>query len=187
MKNTKLIEKMATGLKDIPNTADVIALRRYSLDEIEQKAKRFLSTSAEACNLSLDRGDWVVQQDQTLVHLHLGDRAIIYHASGAINFVAVLQPMEHLFKKAVDPEAFTKMMDKIASRLNIQQWIGQKESLQFERLWKIKATAAEPGGKAIEPVLCRVVGAYRHVVNELPVWGPASVAIKLAEGGILDS
>lgn len=187
MKNTKLIEKMATSLKDIPNTADVIALREYSLDEIEQRAKRFLSTSAEACNLSLDRGDWVVQQDQTLIRLPLGASAVIYHASGAINFVAGLKPMEHLFKNVADKESFPRMMDKFASRLNIQQWIGHKEALQFERLWQIKATAAEPGGKVIEPVLCRVVGAYRHVVNGLPVWGPASVAIKLAEGGVLDS
>jgi hypothetical protein len=38
-----------------------------------------------------------------------------------------------------------------------------------------------------EPVLCRAVGAYRQSVGKLPVLGGASVAIKVAQGGALDS
>jgi hypothetical protein len=187
MSNMNLIEKMAASIEEVPETADVIALRQYSLDEIEQRAKRLLSTTAESCNLSLDRGDWSVQQDQTLIRLPMGARAGIYHASGAMYFTSGLQPMESLFRKVEDPKALTKKMEKFAGRLNIHQWTGNKQSLEFERLWQIKAAAAEPNGKATEPVLCRVVGAYRHFVNGLPVLGPASLAIKLAEEGALDS
>ena len=35
--------------------------------------------------------------------------------------------------------------------------------------------------------LCRAVGAYRHFVEELPVWGSPSVALKIAGGGKLDT
>src|SRR5215208_6345142 len=42
-------------------------------------------------------------------------------------------------------------------------------------------------GTTVEPVPCGLVGAYRHVIGIQPVLGPASVAIKLAGGGALDS
>src|SRR5262245_26894466 len=187
MNNKRLIEKMTTSVEGVPARAEVMVLRQYSLEEIKSRAKRFLSMTAEACNQPLDRGDWVVQQDQTLIHLSLGARAIIYHASGAMNLVTGLRPMESLFEKVEDRKVLERHVEKTTNRLNISQWTGQQQSLRFERLWQIKATAAERNGKAVEPVLCRVVGAYRHVVDGLPVWGAASVAIKLAGEGSLDS
>jgi hypothetical protein len=187
MNNKRLIEKLAASVEGVPAQAEVIGLRQYSLDEIEQRAKRFLSTIAAALNLSLSRSDWVMKRDQTLIRLPLEARAVIYHASGAMKLIAGLKPMESLFKKGEDPKELMKQVERTANQLNIGQWAGPRQSLRFERLWQIKATAAERNGKAVEPVLCRVVGAYRHIVDELPVWGAASVAIKLAGEGALDS
>jgi hypothetical protein len=66
--------------------------------------------------------------------------------------------------------------------------VNTRESLTFERLWQIKASAADREGKTtISPVVCRVVGAYRHIAGNLPVLGAASVAVKVAGGGALDS
>ena len=187
MNSYKWAEEIAASIENVPERAEVIALRQFSLDEIEGRAKRFLSTSASACGMSFDRGDWVTYPDHTLVRLTSGARATIYHASGALELVAGLEPMEFLFGKVEEQSKLVKQVEKVAARLNINEWAGQKQSIQFERLWQIKAAAAEPNGKPIDPVLCRIVGAYRHYVNELPVWGAASVAVKVAGEGKLDS
>jgi hypothetical protein len=187
MSSKQLIEKIASSFGEVPAQAEVIGLRQYSLDEVEQRARRFLSTTGAVCNLALDHGDWVVGEGQTVIRLPRGASAVIYHASGAMQLDLGLAPMESLFKKVEERERLVRQVEKTAERLNLYEWAGQKQALQFERLWQIKATAADPNGKSVEPVLCRIVGAYRHFVNELPVWGAASVALKLAGDGALDS
>ena len=187
MNDELLIKKMVDSVGDIPSQAEVFAVRQYSLDDMERRTKRFLYTIGESYGLSLDSSDWVMQQGQTLVRLPLGARAKVYHASGAMKLVIGLNPMESLFKKVEEREELMRLVEETANRLNIREWVGNNESLHFERLWQIKAAAADSTGKVVEPVLCRVVGAYRHFVGELPVWGAASVAIKLAGEGTLDS
>ena len=182
------IEKMAGQLEKIPSEVDIIALRQFSLDEIERRARRFLALTSETFNLPLDPGDRVVREGRTLLRLPRNSRAVIYHASGAMKLVTNLNPMEALFRKIEEKEKLIKMVETTARRLKIHDWIeGRKEALQFERLWQIKAAAADRDGNMAPPVLCRIIGAYRHQVGELPVWGPASVAIKLAGEGQLDS
>jgi len=187
MNEKELIKKMVDSVERVPSHAEVFAVRQYSLDDMQQRAKRFLATTAEAFNLPLNRSEWVVQEDRTLLRMPLGARAVVYHASGAMKLVTGLNPMESLFKKVEDREWLVKMVEEAAERLKIREWIGKNESLRFERLWQIKAAAADRKGKVVEPMLCRVVGAYRHFVGKLPVWGAASVAIKLANEGTLDS
>lgn len=48
MDNKRLIGKLAALVESVPDQAEVIALRQYSLEEIEQRAKRFLLTTVEA-------------------------------------------------------------------------------------------------------------------------------------------
>jgi hypothetical protein len=187
MSEKELIKRMVDGAKEVPARADIFAVRRYSLNEMERRAKQLLARSAEACNLTLDRGDWVTQQDRTLIRLPLGARAVFYHASGAMRLVAGLAPMESLFKKADDRKTLTRLVEKTFGRLKLDEGLNPNESLQFERLWQIKASATNPKGRTVQPVLCRIVGAYRHFVGEYPVLGAASVAVKLAAGGNLDS
>jgi hypothetical protein len=93
--------------------------------------------------------------------------------------------MEALFSKMESRDALTRMVEAMAERLRISELAGPRDTLTFERLWQIKAAAADRE-RRVEPVLCRIVGAYRHMVGQLPVLGPASVAIKMAGGGQLD-
>jgi len=187
VKEQKLIARMADSVKAVPSEVDIFALRRYSHDDIEGRAKHLLAKTAEACNLSLDRGDWVARQDRTLIHLPSGARAVVYHASGAIRLVTGLASMESLFEKTERPKTLTKLVEGVFRQLKIDEGLNPNESVQFERLWQIKASATNPKGKTVKPVLCRIVGAYRHFVGKYPVLGAASVAIKLAGGGLLDS
>jgi hypothetical protein len=187
MDTKSMIERIGSTVENVPARAEVLALRQPSLDQTSRRAKRFLVSTGERCGVQVERGDWVVQDDRTLVRMPLGARAVIYHASGAIKLVAGLNPMESLFKKGQDRDRSVKLVEETAERLGVHQWAGRNESLRFERLWQIKAAAADPKGKTVEPTLCRVVGAYRHFVGEIPVWGPASAAIKVAGDGALDS
>jgi hypothetical protein len=187
MNEKELIERMTAGVDSLPEHAEVFALRQYSVEEMTRRAKRLIGAVAEMCGVSMDRADWLRQEDRTLARLPMGGRAVIQHASGAVKVVAGLRPMESLFAKIESRDRLEKLVATAAERLRISEWVGQRESLSFERLWQIKAAAADRQRKLAEPVLCRIVGAYRQSVGKLPVWGPASVAIKLANEGAIDS
>lgn len=187
MDDKELIRKMAEQVGGVPSHVEIFAVRQHSLEEMTGRMKRFLGAAADACHVSPDRADWVQQADRTLVRLTLGARAVLYHASGAMKLVTGLAPMESLFDRPASREQITRLVEKMAERLRISDLAGPRGSLGFERLWQIKASAADRKAKTVDPVLCRVVGTYRHIVGKLPVWGPASVAIKLAGGGALDA
>ena len=83
-------------------------------------------------------------------------------------------------------EALTNALRQLSDRLHLSDHIAQGESLEFERLWRIKACATDREGHSTDPVLCRAVGAFRHVVGGLPVWGAASAVVRAAAHGQLD-
>jgi hypothetical protein len=182
-----LIEKMASVDRTVPDRADVLALRQYSVSDMERRLRRLLATTGESCGMVLDRGDWQPGRDRTLVRLPLGGRAAFYHASGAMKLVMGLAPLEHCFDGIPDRRVLTDQVEAAARPLKLNDWLSRNASLRFERLWQLKAQAAGRDGQTTAQLLCRVVGAYRHFVGELPVWGPAAVAVKLAAGGTLDS
>lgn len=187
MSDDVFIKKMVESVGEVPSEVDVYAVRQYALDEIGQRAERFLTTVAESFSLPQDRGDRMIQEDRTVIRLPLGARAVVYHASGAMQIVSGLQPMEALFSQMDDQESLIRLVEKTVDRLNLGEWIGKEASLSFEHLWQIKAAAADREGITVKPVLCRIIGAYRHYVGKFPVWGAASMAVKLAGEGQLDS
>jgi hypothetical protein len=186
MDEKRFIEKMCSDVS-APSHVDIFAVRQFSIEENTRRLTRLISVTGEMCKRSLDRADWVRQTDRTVARLPQGARAEVFHASGALRVMTGLETMEALFDKPEPRELLEKMVVGIAAQLRIADWVGQRESLAFERLWQIKAAAADQKRKAIEPVLCRAIGAYRQSVGKLPVLGGASVAIKVAGGGALDS
>ena len=48
------------------------------------------------------------------------------------------------------------------------------------------AGAGDAHGTTVPPVLCRAVGAFRHYVDDIPVWGPAAAALTIPGDGGLD-
>ncbi len=190
MNDKMLIDQLTSsveGVPPVPPRADILEVRQQSLDEAKERTSRFLDAAGEAFNLPLNHRDWVVKNNRTIVRMPLGARTVVYHASGAIKLVNGLKPMESLFTKLEEREKLIELVKETADRLKFYNLVRQDEVLRFERLWQIKAVAADRQGQIVEPVLCRVIGAYRHFVGELPVWGAASVVIKLANEGALDS
>ena len=178
---------MVNSVGRVPDRAEVIPVRQYSYADMQGRTKSFLASTKEVFRLPTDRGDWVQKKYRTLINLPQGSRAVVYHASGAMKLVSGLPPMESIFSKIEERETLKKIINQKALHLDLKRWVGKNESIEFERVWQIKAQAENREGESSKPVLCRAIGAYRHMVKGLPVWGPASVAIKIAANGVLDS
>ncbi len=170
-----------------PGHVDILAVRPYSVDENKRRLRRLIGEMGEICQRSLDRADWLQEADRTVARLPQGGRAEVFHASGALSLKTGLQTMEALFERMESREELQKRVQDVAAQLRLSGWLGQRDTIVFERLWQIKAAAADRDNKTIDPVLCRAVGAFRQSVGPLPVWGGASVAIKIAAGGAIDS
>ena len=187
MTSKRLIEKLADSAGDIPRSAEVLAVRQYSRDELHERARRLLSITGESVGRNWQKGDWVVRDDRTLIRLTEGARAVVMHGSGAMTVASGLDPMERPFSQTPDRDELAQLSQKAAGELALDTWVGELGGIRFERLWQIKAAAGDRKGKVVDPVLFRIVGAFRHYVLDLPVWGPASVAVKLAGDASLDS
>jgi hypothetical protein len=184
---TEFIEELAGMAEGAPERAEVLSLRRLSVEEVEARMRRLLSMTAGACGRSGKEGDWVRGSDHTLVRLPNGARAVGYHASGAMSVTAGLEPMDRPFGPEADKGSLSKQVFEVADGFELDMWLGRGERLEFERLWQIKAAAADPRANAVEATTVRAVGAYRHVAGELPVWGAASASVKIASGPSFDA
>jgi hypothetical protein len=182
-----LILKMLSGVEKVPDQAEVLVLHQFSLSDFQERGERFLSRIADVCSLSFHNSDWIEQKERTLIRLPQGARAVIYHNSGALEFNSGIAPLEDLFTKAMKDETLIKQIEEIAARLKMTEWLGKRETLKFEKLWQIKAAGADAKGNMTTPVLCRVVGAFRHFIGQIPVWGTTSAVVKLTGSGSLDS
>lgn len=181
-----LLESLASVEQAVPSEIAILELRRSSIDDLQRRLRRLLKTGGECCEKDFDRGDWTSYDDRTLVRLPQGAHAVVYHASGGLKLSAGLAPMEHLFKEMESRAALTARVQEAAKAFGAGD-SPRGESLAFERLWQIKACAADRSGKTAAPVLCRAVGAFRQHVEGIPVLGPASLAVQIAGEGVLDS
>lgn len=187
MDEKEMLEQMVGKIEQVPERVEVLGLRQIPAGELEARARGILGECGKVFKVKLEGGsDRVVEADRTLIRLARGARLVIYHNSGAMRYTSGLAPLERLFEKIETREALVKLVERKVSRLNTKEWLGAGQRLVFENLWQVKASAADRSNKSVPLVLCRVVGAYRHFVGELPVWGAASFAVKLAAAGALD-
>jgi hypothetical protein len=182
-----LLERLASSVGEVRTQVDIVGLQQFSTDDLTVRGDRFLAQLSEREQLPLDRRDWQTRDDHSVLQLHSGARAVLYHASGAMKYTSGLTPMASLFEGMPDKQRLTSLLEEDAKRLAIYSWAGTAGQIAFERLWQMKAQGADRSGKLSEPVLTRVVGAYRHFIDGVPVLGPASVALKLAGNGALDT
>lgn len=182
-----LLESLASVGQAVPSEIGILELRRSSVDDLQRRLRRLLKTGGECCEKDFDRGDWTSYDDRTLVRLPQGAHAVVYHASGGLKLSTGLAPMEHLFKEMESKSALTARVQEAAKAFGAGDNLVRGDSLTFERLWQIKACAADRSGKTTAPVLCRAVGAFRQHVAGIPVLGPASLAVQIAGEGALDT
>lgn len=187
MNELRLIEGLMASVGKVPSQAGVIGLQQLSLDDMRGRTQRLLSLVGEHSTRSLERGDWTAHEDHTAIRLPDGARAMFYHASGAVKYSSGLAPFDAMFERVGEREELTRLVMEAARGLNLEQWAGERGEIVFERLWQTKAQGADRSGKLSDPVLTRIVGAYRHVVDGIPVLGAASVALKLTGNRTVDT
>lgn len=188
MNEQTLIDSLASECEgQLPNRADVLALRPFTQDEVRARANRFVTLIHEGDACSRDHANFITRGDRTLIQLAGGARAVVYHASGALQFSAGIAPFQAPFERVEEREVLTRLVIAAAQRLQIGDWAGDNGSLAFERLFLSKGQGADRNERASEPVLFRATGAWRHSIGGIPVLGAASAALTLAGDGTLDA
>ncbi|QOY95495.1 hypothetical protein IM543_06435 [Massilia sp. UMI-21] len=186
MNEQALIDSLAASCPgNLPGRADVLLLRQFTEDEVRARATRFVSLLREVDACSRDHASFGMRDDRTVVQLTGGAHAVVYHASGALQFNAGIGPLEAPFAHVEEREQLTRLVGEAAQRLRVSEWTGDGGTLAFERLWLTKGQGADPNQRLSEPVLFRATGAWRHAIGGVPVLGAASVAITLAGDGLL--
>jgi hypothetical protein len=172
---------------DLPDAADVILLQPPSGEQLQARARRLLTLLREHGDCPRDKGSSCqAREDQTVIHLADGARAVVYHASGALRYVSGLAPMASPFHHATGPDELIQQLDIHARKLHLRDWAGAHGELAFERLFRRLAAGAHRNGQRAEPTLLRAIGAWRQYVGGIPVLGAASGALALAGSGQLD-
>lgn len=187
MNQQRLIQDLAASAGQVPAQADVLGLQQFSLDQMQERTRRFLAVLGDAQQRSFERGDWLVGDAQTTIRLPQGARALLYHASGGMKYASGMAPLQSRFASVEAKDSLTAKVEEAARKFNIRAWTDQRGELTLERLWRTTAQGVGKDGKLADTVLCRVVGAYRHAINGVPVLGAASVALRLAGDGALDA
>lgn len=188
MNEQTLIDSLMSSCQDqLPTRADVLALRPFTEDAVRARANRFITLihAADAC--AHDHVHFAQRDDRTLIQLAGGARAVLYHASGALQFSAGTAPFQAPFERLEERDVLMRSITEAAQRLNINDWVGDNGSLAFERLFQSKGQGADRNARMSEPVLFRATGAWRHAIGGIPVLGAASVALTLAGDGKLDA
>ena len=172
---------------DLPDAADVILLQPPGREQLQARARRLLPLLREHGDCPRDKGSsWQTREDQTVIHLANGARAVVYHASGALRYVSGLAPMASPFDRATSLDELTQRVETRALKLHLRDWAGAHGELAFERLFRRLAAGAHRNGQRAEPTLLRAIGAWRHYVAGIPVLGAASGTVALAGSGQLD-
>src|SRR6476659_10391185 len=109
MTNKRLIEKLADSAGEIPRSAEVLAVRQYSRDELHERARRLLSIAGASVGRNWQKGDWVVREDRTLVRLTEGARAVVMHGSGGMKVASGLDPMDRPFSEMPDRDELARL------------------------------------------------------------------------------
>lgn len=97
-----------------------------------------------------------------------------------------LLPFEKVIGPKADRQSLIERSHDAVKKLGLERW-AEEDRLGFERLFQIKANGAIHEGKSGDGVLIRAVGAFRRYIRDLPVFGRASVFIKLAGEGVVEA
>lgn len=173
--------------QDVPDTADVILLQQPRREQLQARARRLVALLQEHGDCPPDNGSsWQAREDQTVIHLPSGARAIVYHASGALRYVSGLAPMGSPFDRATGLDELIQRLETRARKLKLRDWASAHGELRFERLFRRLGAGAHRDGMLSEVALLRAIGAWRQFVKGIPVLGAASGVLTLAGSGQLD-
>lgn len=178
---------MQSGAPQVPARADIVALTALTRDDARAGMNRFLTALHEADICRHDRANLTDRGERSVAYLPDGARAVVFHASGALQYVSGLAPFQAPYGRLEESPVLVRQLEQAAQRLDLNAWVGERGSLAFERLWQTKARGSDREQRLSNPLLVRATGAWRHAVGGIPVLGAAAVALRLAGDGAVDA
>jgi hypothetical protein len=182
-----LAEELRSKIDGVPDAVDVVQLDPPAVATVQRRLAELIRGVEEVTGLEPARPEVETQKIQTRMQLPGRLRATGFHASGALLVKLALGPFDDVFATDPGDDELVALTRRAAERLGLQSLVPDDETLTFERLWRIRAAGGDQTGTMTEPVLCRAVGAFRHFVRELPVYGRASTTVEVAADGRLSS
>ncbi len=150
-----------------------------------QLASRFSgNVSASESRYSVARG-----ADHTKILLPEGASLHYYHSSGNKIFDRNTSPFSNIISDDAQRFERKKFEDTACDLLEKNQlnFATSLENLQFEKLWQLKASGINEKKEQGRTIINRLVYSYRRFLIGLPVWGRASVFIKVAAENLVDA
>jgi hypothetical protein len=184
---TDLADQLQSKLDGVPDAVDVVQLDQPDVATVQRRLAELVRGAEQIAGLESERPELKTRQVRSLMMQPGRLRATGFHASGALSVTLALAPFDGLFERDPGDDELAELTRRTAERLGIHKLVPDDESLSFERLWRIQAAGGDPAGKITEPVLCRAIGAFRHFVRDLPVYGRASTTVEVAAEGRLSS
>jgi hypothetical protein len=184
---SKLAEDLASMIGDVPDAVDVVQLDQPSVGTVQKRLLDLIDSVAAAAGVESQRPEIETQRVRTVMRLPGRLRATGFHASGAMTVKLELAPFDDLFDGDPGDGELVALTQRARERVGLERLVANDDSLDFERLWRIRAAGGDQAGAMTEPVLCRAVGSFRHFTRELPVYGRASGTIEVAAEGRLAS
>jgi hypothetical protein len=186
--NDTLRAALLNKLSNFRETAPLFRIRQRSIDEMEKVAVDFGNRFVATYSKNEPRRHVSRHEGFSVIHLPEGARMRVFHSSGAIIAKQSISPMDKIITRTTNKEELTRQAIEISKKLGVDGLVTtQNERIEFERLWQIKATGISNGGQKGQEVLCRIIGAFRRYLDNLPVFGRASIYVELAEDNIVDS
>ena len=184
MTTTKeLIEKLVGSLREVPDVTEIVELAAPNPEVLIRRNEALLAGFADATDVRLDPGKSARLKERTVYPFEDGGRAVTFHASGALTLRTGVGEFDDLFAQVSPDDELRALVEKSADGLGIARLVDRDDAFGFEKLWKIKAAGGDREGILSDPVLTRAIGAYRHVVRDLPVLGRASASVEVTGSG----
>lgn len=180
-----LVDK-AQGYRD---TVPVFQVQLQRAAEWEREATKLALRFAALHGMEAPRYSIVRGHDRTKIRLPEGAGLQLFNVSGAMMLERGWSAFEHVISNdtgQVDREVLNRQVEEGVQHLELDRSRGREE-LRFERLWQLKAAGMTRERERGPVALTRVVGAFRRYLYDLPVWGRASVFVKVAAEGQVDS
>lgn len=182
----KLKQELMEKISDFYDSVPVYSIKKLSNNEIIDNAKyyasRFMGGNSPATFKSIEKHD-----DLMLINLPWDTKMWVYNNSNAITITRRMKPLEHLINENIDVSRLGLIAIEKMKKLKMDKWKLSFEELKFESLGQIKAFGINVQETRSPSILCRIIGVFRRYINEIPVYGRASISLKIAGGDILES
>jgi hypothetical protein len=185
--NIGLKQELMKKLTNFQETIPVFRVKNLSYEEIVKNVKSYASKFIDEDPEEFFKS--AVQRPDSSILISLPRDTImrIFHTSNSMIIKRRMKPLENLIEGNRDKNQLIQAAIAAMKRLELDKTKQSFEQVEFERLWQIKAGGITLEKVVASEILCRIVGTFRRYINKIPVYGKASIFVKLAGGNMVQS